>query len=176
MIFDMSPTSVGKFILATGAAAGWLMTATVTRDEPDLRSDGSVARPAAPTSVPPAGFTGVLRDRMRQPAAPERGRNPFSYGPRHSAARQDAPAAAPELTPAAPAEVEPAGPVFRLSGIAASREDDTTVLTAIVIDNGTMVFVKTGDALSNGYSVVRVDETSITLADAAGVTQTLRLP
>ena len=48
--------------------------------------------------------------------------------------------------------------------------------TAIVIDNGTMVFAKTGDRLSNGYSVVRVDEMSITLVDAAGVTQTLRLP
>jgi hypothetical protein len=39
-----------------------------------------------------------------------------------------------------------------------------------------MVFARAGDTLSNGYSVVRVDEMSITLADASGVTQTLRLP
>jgi len=38
------------------------------------------------------------------------------------------------------------------------------------------VLVKAGDKLSNGLSVVRVDEMSVTLIDAAGVTQTLRLP
>ena len=66
--------------------------------------------------------------------------------------------------------------MFKLSGIAASQQDGTTVLTAIVIDNGAMVFAKAGDRLSNGYSVLSVDEMSITLVDAAGVTQTLRLP
>jgi hypothetical protein len=30
--------------------------------------------------------------------------------------------------------------------------------------------------LSNGYSVVKVEELSVTLVDASGVTQTLRLP
>jgi hypothetical protein len=39
-----------------------------------------------------------------------------------------------------------------------------------------MVFVKAGDKLSNGHSVVSVDEMSVTLIDSAGVTQTLRLP
>jgi hypothetical protein len=39
-----------------------------------------------------------------------------------------------------------------------------------------MMFVKQGDMLSGGHRVVRVDEFSITLEDAAGVTQTLRLP
>ncbi len=50
------------------------------------------------------------------------------------------------------------------------------MLTAIVIDNGALVLAKAGDKLSNGHSVVRVDEMSVTLVDAAGVTQTLRLP
>ena len=50
------------------------------------------------------------------------------------------------------------------------------VLTAIVNDNGAVVLVKAGDKLSNGYSVVRVEEMSITIVDATGVTQTLRLP
>ena len=80
------------------------------------------------------------------------------------------------MTTAAPVVVEPPLPLFKLSGIAVSHKDGATVLTAIVIDNGVMVFAKTGDKLSNGYSVVRVDEGSITLVDAAGVTQTLRLP
>jgi hypothetical protein len=67
-------------------------------------------------------------------------------------------------------------PAFRLSGIAANLENGATVFTAIVIDSGAMVFVKSGDKLSNGYSVVRVDEGSVTIVDATGVTQTIRLP
>ena len=70
----------------------------------------------------------------------------------------------------------PPVPVFKLSGIASNAEDGATVLTAIVNDNGAMVFAKAGDKLSNGYSVVRVDETSVTLVDATGITQTIRLP
>jgi len=70
----------------------------------------------------------------------------------------------------------PPVPIFRLSGIASNKENGVIVLTAIVIDNGTMVFAKAGDKLSNGHSVVRLDEQSITLVDASGVTQTLRLP
>ena len=70
----------------------------------------------------------------------------------------------------------PPMPVFKLSGIASNAEGGVTVLTAIVNDNGAMVFAKAGDKLSNGYSVVRVEETSVTLVDATGVTQTIRLP
>ena len=112
---------------------------------------------------------------MKEAPAPARGRNPFAYGMRHAAPPpREAPAE--PAPPPMPANIEPPLPVFKLSGIAASRVNDATVLTAIVIDNGTMVFVKAGDKLSNGYSVVSVDETSVTLVDAAGVTQTLRLP
>jgi hypothetical protein len=173
---DISPTTIGRFVIAAGAAAGWLMSGPAAQDVPDVRqSQPSVARPSSAETVPPAKFTEALRDRMRQPVVPERGRNPFAYGSRHITPRADAPAA-PEPTTIAPAAVEPPLPVFKLSGIAASRQDGATVLTAIVIDSGTMVFAKTGDQLSNGYSVLRVDEISITLVDAAGVTQTLRLP
>ena len=66
--------------------------------------------------------------------------------------------------------------MFKLSGIASNTENGVAVLTAIVIDNGSMVFVKAGDKLSNGYSVVRIDEMSATIVDASGVTQTIRLP
>ena len=75
-----------------------------------------------------------------------------------------------------PAPFVPPAPMFRLSGIASNQQDGTTVLTAIIIDNGVMVFAKTGDKLSNGHMVVRVDEASVILADSAGITQTLRLP
>jgi len=67
-------------------------------------------------------------------------------------------------------------PIFKLSGIASNNEGGTVVLTAIMNDNGAMAFVKTGDKLSRGYTVVRVEENSVTLADAEGITQTIRLP
>jgi hypothetical protein len=63
-----------------------------------------------------------------------------------------------------------------LSGIAATEKDGAVVLTAIVIDNGSMIFAKAGDKLSGGHSVVRVEEKAIVIADAAGVEQVLRLP
>ena len=52
--------------------------------------------------------------------------------------------------------------------------DADGVVAAVFVHNG--LRVKAGDKLSNGYSVVRVDELSLTLADADGVTQTIRLP
>lgn len=64
---------------------------------------------------------------------------------------------------------------FDLTGIATNRQDGVEVFTAIVNDNGSLAFVKAGDKLSNGYSVVRVEETSVVIADAAGVEQVLRL-
>jgi hypothetical protein len=46
---DISPTTIGRFVIATGAAAGWLMTGSVTQETPDVReSQPSVARPIAP--------------------------------------------------------------------------------------------------------------------------------
>ena len=171
---DITPTTIGRFIIATGAAATWLMTGPATQDAPVRDAQPAVARPTDSDSVPPANFTNVLRERMREPVEPQRGRNPFTFGSR--AVRREETPVMRESQPVVAAPVERPLPVFKLSGIAASRENDAIVLTAIVIDNGAMVFVKTGDKLSNGYSVVRVDEGSITLVDAAGVTQTLRLP
>ena len=172
----MSPTSVGRFI-ATAVATGWLITSSVKQDVPDANvSRTSGARPTAAEAMPPARFTEKLHDRLRHTPVPERGRNPFAYGARQSALRQADPAAVESAAMTPPPAVEPPQPVFRLSGIAASQQDGIAVLTAIVIDNGVMVFAKAGDKLSNGYSVVRVEEGSITLVDANGVTQTLRLP
>jgi hypothetical protein len=178
MMFDMSPTSVGRFVVASVAAAGWYITGAVTQDTPSLSApQSSVARPTSSAAVPDSGFTEKLRERMRQPPTPRGGRNPFSYGAREAAPRgmpRDAAAEPPPSIP--PIAMEPPLPVFKLSGIAASQVDGATVLTAIIIDNGTMVFAKAGDKLSNGHSVVSVDEMSVTLIDATGVTQTLRLP
>ena len=179
MMFEMSPTSVGRFVV-TALATGWLITSSVTPDAPDAQqARTSGARPTTSAVEIPTHFTEKLRERMREAAQPERGRNPFVYGSRRATPRRDEPAlsgnaATAPVVPAQP--IEPPLPIFRLSGIAAAQQDGATVLTAIMIDNGSMVFVKAGDKLSNGYSVVRVDEGAITLVDPNGVTQTLRLP
>ena len=75
-----------------------------------------------------------------------------------------------------PVPFTPPVPQFKLSGIAASVEAGATVLTAIINDSGALAFVKAGDKLSNGFSVVSVADSGIVIVDAAGVTQTLRLP
>jgi hypothetical protein len=174
MMLDMSPTSVGRFVV-TAVATGWLITSSVKPDVPGERDpQASGARPTGPASVPKAKFTEQLHERLRGTATPERGRNPFTYGTRRSAPRELTP---DDTAPAAiPPPVVPPPPLFKLSGIATSQKDGVIELTAIVIDNGVMVFARTGDRLSNGYSVLSVEEGAITLVDANGVTQTLRLP
>lgn len=163
-------TSLGLFVVT--ALATRLLGGGATQDA-DVRQATSPP-PRPPVSAPATQFTEQLRERLKAPVTPERGRNPFVYGARHSAgaARREAPV---ELD-VAPAPPEPPAPIFKLSGIAGSQQDGATVLTAIVIDNGVLVLVKAGDTLSNGFSVVRVEEMSVTLIDATGVTQTLRLP
>ena len=172
----LTPRTVGLIVVAA-LASGWF-GATVTHD-------ATVQQPRVPNRTPmPIGVTTVpqaekLRERLNKPPLPRPGRNPFVYGarvaPRRSsgdrADQAEMPAAAPVAMPAAPPL-----PVIKLSGIATDVKDGVTVLTAILNDNGSMVFAKAGDKLSNGSSVVSVDELSVTIIDADGVTQTIRLP
>ena len=172
---EISPASVGRFVVATVAATGWFLSNSSTQETPDVRApQSSVARPTGANLIPDSGFAEKLEERMKHSPTPARGRNPFAYGARHAA---PAPREIAEPAPVTmPVNNDPPVPVFKLSGIAASQVEGARVLTAIIIDNGTLVFAKAGDKLSNGHSVVSVDEMSVTLLDAAGVTQTLRLP
>ncbi len=174
---DISPTSVGRWI-ATAVATGWLVTGSITPNTPDVRESRATTR-ADDGAAPVVSFkySDELRERLNHRVTPERGRNPFSYGSRHvsaPSARRDEPVES--VLARAPLPADPPAPVIKLSGIATNQQDGTTVMTAIVIDNGKMVFAKAGDTLPSGLLVVRVDEGSIILADAVGVTQTLRLP
>lgn len=167
-------------IVASALLGGWLLD--TASQEPSARTAPAAAqrRGARPLGAGNSTSTPLAehwRERLnKQPATPARGRNPFVYGARSAPSRgssRQAEAVEPEVeTRPAPPPV----PMFKLSGIAANTDNGVTVLTAIVIDNGVLVFAKAGDKLSRGYTVVRVDETSVTLADADGVTETLRLP
>jgi len=178
MTFDVSPRSVGLMLAAT-VVAGWFETSqtpdVVPRVSAPQQSARAQGRGRAPESTVHVTDTTRLREWMNSPPMPARGRNPFVYASRMTA--RSAPRDVEKsIAPPPPLPEEPAMPVFKLSGIASDTDGDVVTLTAIVIDNGSMVFAKKGDKLSNGYSVVSVEEMSVTLVDAAGATQTIRLP
>jgi hypothetical protein len=177
MMGAMQPRMVA-LIAALSLASGWLASSVVSQD-PQPAASGDVRSGPRPLGRQDAAapFTQQLRLKLQeQPRSPSPGRNPFVFGPRRPAA----PPAAARAAEIAPPPVEPPAPVapllqFDLSGIAMNRHDDVEVFTAIVNDNGSLVFVKPGDALSNGYIVVRVEETAVVIAGPTGVQQTLRL-
>ena len=174
MAITLTRRSIG-LIVSTALAAGWFSASVTQPSAPAQAPSRSGAKRSEPLTVPHAE---KLRERLAEPPLPSRGRNPFVYGARTAPVIRDHQQHGDEgVTPAPPpAPYVPPPPVFKLSGIASNTENGVAVLTAIVSDNGLMVFVKAGDKLSNGYSVVRIDDMSATIVDASGVTQTLRLP
>lgn len=167
----MSPrTSLGIFV-ATALATRLLGIGT--SQEAEVREPRRPAR-AVVSEAPQFTYSDRLRERLKEPVTPQRGRNPFLYGARNAPATARRDALLPDAAPIMPAE--PPAPAIKLSGIAANQTDGVVELTAILNDHGALVFAQTGDRLASGYTVVRVDETAITLVDASGVTMTLRLP
>jgi hypothetical protein len=168
-------------MLAATVFGAWFETTTtpdtVSRRQTVQQSSRAQGRSttAQASPAPLVPNTDRLRAYLNSPPQPTRGRNPFVYGSRMPA-RAVHREAAETVVPAPAVAVEPPMPIFRLSGIASNAEADAVIRTAIIIDNGSMVFAKAGDKLSNGYSVVSVDEMAVTLVDANGVTQTIRLP
>jgi hypothetical protein len=167
-------------MVAAALTASWLETtpapAPAQDTAPRQSSRASGGRRDTRLTAASVPDTGKLREYIAVTPLPPGGRNPFVFGAR-TPARSAAPSERETIVaPPAMEPLPPPLPVFRLSGIASNTENGAAVLTAIVIDNGTMVFAKAGDRLSNGYVVVRVEEMSVTLADATGVTQTIRLP
>ena len=160
-------------------AGGWMAgSSSVSHEAQEPRGEGRGPRPLGGGN-PPAPFTERLRLKMQeQPRSPTPSRDPFSFGTRRlvpagSATRESG---APDF--AAEPDVAPTlvpRPRFGLSGIASDATPAGPVRTAILSDNGALVFIKAGDALADGYTVGRVDETSVVLVDASGAEQVLRL-
>jgi acyl dehydratase len=65
--------------------------------------------------------------------------------------------------------------LFTLAGMASNPLGDTVEYTAIISDGAGLHFVKPGDTLPGGYTVVDVQETMVTLRDESGGERTLRL-
>jgi hypothetical protein len=178
MNVTLTPRLVGLMVAAS-LAVGWMGSSLTQSPAPaDTTNSGSL-RPLGGQPMVVEPRTEALRQRLSEPPTPRRGRNPFVFSAR-AARPATFPDRTPEATPAPAVQpsmpMAPAQPVFRLSGVASTVQDGVSVLTAILNDNGAMVFAKAGDKLSRGYTVVRVEEMSVTLSDAEGVTQTIKLP
>lgn len=185
----MIPTMQTRTVMLIGTlslAAGWLVghTSASQNSQAHMSERGQVRsgpRPLGSASKEPAApYTEQLRVRMQDvPRSPAPGRNPFSFGARHAsipsarAARSDDRPVAVAPLPAAPVFAD--RPRFELSGVASSERDGKAVVTAVLMDNGGLVFVAAGDKLAGGYVVVRVNDASIVIADALGTEQTVTL-
>lgn len=175
MAIQISAKAAG-LVLAAAVAGVWFgasITDNAVREQNARASSGARPLGSSPIVAPK---TEALRRRVTEPPSPARGRNPFTYAPRSAPRSAPRDASREAAAMAAPLLAVPTGPTFRLSGIASETKDGETIFTAILNDNGAITFAKAGEKLSNGYSVVRVEEMSITVVDADGVTQTIRLP
>jgi hypothetical protein len=183
MLKNLAPGTV-LLIGALSLSVGWVTGRSSSSQNQGSATARQPSRPY-PIGSPPnaAPFTRQLRERLdSQPArVPAAGRNPFVFSaPRAATTRlRDRPAAVEPMPPSPAPELQPftpPAPQIKLSGIAASQEGGVAVLTAIISDSGTLVFVKTGDKLPSGATVIKVEETGVVLMDPAGITQTLKLP
>jgi hypothetical protein len=163
-------------------ASGWYLAVTVgpqASQATDTRPRGP--RPLGVESVEPRQpYSEQLRSRLeRQPPAPRPSRNPFVFQARRPSSVASAPVAADRVETSDQVADEPqvpAGPVFVLSGMATNAVDGGVEHTAMVHDGKLLHFVKVGDALPGGYTVVATSDTTVTLRDGSGGERTLRLP
>ncbi|MCC7125076.1 MAG: hypothetical protein IT178_09515 [Acidobacteria bacterium] len=168
-----------------GLSAGWGLGDRIgaAREARNQQERAAGPRPLG-VEVPVAPRAQELRLRLQRPVeAPSPTRNPFVFGGR--TARPSASLSGGTVAPGNAASdaaatdadavlVPNPGPVLSLSGIATERSGEAAVLTAMISDGQTLHFVKAGDALPGGYTVVAVSATQVTLRDASGDT-TLKL-
>lgn len=168
-------------MLLTGLAlvGGWYL-GTVAGPASSRNAGGGQSSGPRPIGVerwaPSPPFNERLEKRLAdRPRSPRPTRNPFVFqpAPRLRGSTSAAGAPVPEAgEPEAPPPV-PRGPVYALSGIASDKQDETTVLTAIVTDGARLHFLSIGDSLPGGFTVVGITESTVTLADESGSQQTL---
>jgi hypothetical protein len=165
-------------------AAGWLVGTSSVSQEPQAPAGGSAAARGGPRPLgsenydPPAPHTQQLKLRMKDvPRSPTPGRNPFAFSARPmpmAAPRTNLSTDAPAAIDTPPPPVMPR-PRFELSGIASSERDGKATLTAILMDNGSLIFATVGDKLAGGYEVVRISDTTIVISNPLGAEQTVTL-
>ncbi len=169
-------------------SVGWLLGGQYpVVGRPAFTAPGPASSAPRPLGVAPsvnlAPAAAQARAPRSQAGAPRPMRNPFAFArPSVTAGRAAAAAAVPEPEPdvasADPAEVVSGdqGPLLRLAGMAQTETPNGPELTAMVHDGQGLQYVRLGDALPGGYTVVDVQETAVTIRDGSGGERTLRLP
>ena len=168
---------------ALGLTLGWGLSSYVQPGQEEGPRGGASTGPRPLGTGPPANvatLTEQLRLKLEQkPRAPRPDRNPFAFG-----SRRGSPAVTRRVdTPETPAEsvAEPApepvrpGAAFRLSGMASTDGPSGPTWTAMVHDGRGLHYVQQGDTLPGGFTVVEIQESSITIRDTSGGERTLRL-
>jgi hypothetical protein len=151
----MPPKTVA-LVAAVCVTIGWLLAATLTPPVARVQSLAGQPRPAAATEEPQ--FTERLNLRLRElPDPPTTRRNPFNFGSR---ARN---VVAAEPTDSTELVAEPAAPsqrafAYSLSGIGIAGD----VRTAVLTDGREVRIVRVNDTLA-GYTVVEINDDSVTL-------------
>jgi hypothetical protein len=169
-------------VSALAMASGWYLAVTVgPQSSQGVQTPSRGPRPLGVEATEPrAPYTEQLRLRLeRQPPSPRPSRNPFVFQARRPVAAPSSEPHVDSVESADPGLVEPdtpARPAFVLSGMAMQATDGRSEYTAIVSDGSGLHFVKVGDELPGGFTVVAADETSVTLRDGSGGERTLRLP
>lgn len=177
----MQPRTVA-LVASLTIGAGWALGGRFGTGTGDRRAgapESSGPRPlGVERSAPPAAFTERLHLKLEQLPPPSRAtRNPFVFGASRGPVTGTLARGAPAPDEPSPDGVVPAPPrpTLMLSGMAATRQGDALEYTAIVSDGAGLHFVKRGDPLPGGYTVIAVDETTVTLRDSSGSERTLRL-
>ena len=177
-----------RIALAAGGGAllaGWLLAATVPREDAAVFAPAPPVPPAARSDGPPsraaAGLAADL-ERLRRrtadaPALRVGARNPFSLAPARparAAPLDPAPERARRAVSRPPRRV---GPAFTLIGVASTETEDGSERTGILAaPNGDVLLAGAGDRVPGGYLVAAVDASSVTLVDGAGARHRLDLP
>lgn len=173
----MAPKSVG-LIGAACLSAGWLVASLLTPPVARVQTLPE-RRTAASPQVDEVPATAALLLPLRTAstvAPPAARRNPFVYA-RSATPDSGGMRAVPGAPPRgaddslpAPAGATAAAPQFTLSGIAATGD----VRTAVLSDGTTVHLVTVGQSIG-AYLVVAVSDDAVTLADAAGERFVIRL-
>jgi len=176
------PLRTVMLLTALALAGGWYL-GTVAGPA-SSRTAGS-GQPSGPRPIgvegwaPAPPFNERLERRLaNRPRSPRPTRNPFVFQSAPSRYIASNPAGGEQVPDANGSDAVtpmPRGPVYSLSGIAADKEGDETVWTAMVTDGAQLHFLSVGDSLPGGFTVVGITESTVTLADESGGQRTLEL-
>ncbi|MEW6320763.1 MAG: hypothetical protein AB1635_06720 [Acidobacteriota bacterium] len=157
-------------------AIGWVVASVLSPPVATTQPRSARVQPQ-PRIDAPAPFTERLQTRLQEaPPPPDTGRNPFLFG-RRAPVPDSGARLVLNFTPTEPAPpaAEDAGPRLSLTGVATTQAETGVTRTAVLSDGRDVYLVAPGDPIG-GYTVERVDETTVVLVDAAGRKATLRLP